>query len=65
MLFDGANREQVAAFGEVRRPSIADLFVAIMSRELATASPSSGGQGAGSGEQTEIRGQKSEVRETK
>src|SRR5712671_6450007 len=33
MLFDGANREQVAALGEVRRPSIADLFVAVMSRE--------------------------------
>src|SRR5947208_3287483 len=32
LLFDGANREQVAALGEVRRPSIADLFVAIMSR---------------------------------
>src|ERR1700720_1118112 len=31
MLFDGANREQVAALGEVRRPSIADLFVAVMS----------------------------------
>ncbi len=47
MLFDGANREQVAPLGEVRRPSIADLFVAIMSRELATASPFTGGQGAG------------------
>jgi ABC-2 type transport system ATP-binding protein len=47
MLFDGANREQVAALGEVRRPSIADLFVAIMSKEFATASSSSGGQGAG------------------
>jgi ABC-2 type transport system ATP-binding protein len=47
MLFDGANREQVASLGEVRRPSIADLFVAIMSSdtELATASLSSGGQG--------------------
>src|SRR2546421_3279698 len=33
MLFDGANREQVAALGEVRRPSIADLVVAAMSRE--------------------------------
>src|SRR5881275_1084443 len=33
MLFDGANREQVAALGEVRRPSIADLFVAVMSGE--------------------------------
>jgi ABC-2 type transport system ATP-binding protein len=32
MLFDGANREQVAALGEVRRPSIADLFVAVMRR---------------------------------
>jgi ABC-2 type transport system ATP-binding protein len=31
MLFDGANREQVAALGEFRRPSIADLFVAVMS----------------------------------
>src|SRR5678810_1084011 len=35
MLFDGANREQVAALGEVRRPSIADLFVAVMSRPQA------------------------------
>src|SRR5213082_2982572 len=32
LLFDGANREEVAALGEVRRPSIADLFVAVMSR---------------------------------
>jgi ABC-2 type transport system ATP-binding protein len=55
MLFDGANREQVAALGEVRRPSIADLFVAVMGRELATASPSSGGQGAGSREPAAIR----------
>jgi ABC-2 type transport system ATP-binding protein len=38
MLFDGANREQVAALGEVRRPSIADLFVAVMSREQGTSS---------------------------
>ncbi len=33
LLFDGANREQLAALGEVRRPSIADVFVAIMSGE--------------------------------
>jgi ABC-2 type transport system ATP-binding protein len=32
MLFDGANREQVAALGEARRPSIADVFVGVMSR---------------------------------
>ena len=30
LLFDHANREQLAALGEVRRPSIADLFVAVM-----------------------------------
>src|SRR4051812_12578950 len=32
VLFDGANREQVAALGETRRPSIADVFVAVMGR---------------------------------
>jgi ABC-2 type transport system ATP-binding protein len=32
LLFDGANREQLEAFGEVRRPSIADLFVATMGK---------------------------------
>jgi ABC-2 type transport system ATP-binding protein len=64
MLFDGANREQVAALGEARRPSIADLFVAVMSRELATASPSGGGQGAGAdrGRRSEVRSQRSEDR---
>ena len=36
LLFDGANREQLAALGEVRRPSIADVFVAIMSRQETT-----------------------------
>src|SRR5881275_923539 len=59
LLFDGANREQVAAFGEVRRPSIADLFVAVMSSELATASPSGGGQGAGSSQRTQNRSEQS------
>src|SRR5450432_304546 len=33
LLFDGASREQLEAFGEVRRPSIADLFVATMGKE--------------------------------
>ncbi len=33
LLFDGADRAQLAALGEVRRPSIADLFVAVMGRE--------------------------------
>ncbi len=30
LLFDRADRQQLAAFGEVRTPSIADLFVAVM-----------------------------------
>ena len=30
LIFDRANREELAAFGEVRTPSIADLFVAIV-----------------------------------
>jgi ABC-2 type transport system ATP-binding protein len=30
LLFDGADRRQLAALGEVRTPSIADLFVAVM-----------------------------------
>jgi ABC-2 type transport system ATP-binding protein len=29
-LFDGADRQQLAALGEVRTPSLADLFVAVM-----------------------------------
>jgi hypothetical protein len=32
MLFEHADRDQVAALGEVRRPSIADLFVAVMGK---------------------------------
>ncbi len=33
LLFDHVDRNQLAALGEVRRPSIADLFVAVMSKE--------------------------------
>ncbi len=33
MLFENVNRDQVAALGEVRRPSIADLFVAVMGKQ--------------------------------
>jgi ABC-2 type transport system ATP-binding protein len=32
LLFDQADRQQLAALGEVRTPSIADLFVAVMSK---------------------------------
>src|SRR5205814_10394436 len=31
LLFDHVEREQLAVLGEVRRPSIADVFVAVMS----------------------------------
>jgi len=40
LLFDGVDRQQLAALGEVRAPGIADLFVAVMS------SRSGGTQGA-------------------
>jgi ABC-2 type transport system ATP-binding protein len=33
LLFDGADREQLGAFGEVRTASIADVFVAMMSAQ--------------------------------
>jgi len=37
MLFDRVAREQLRAFGEVRTPSIADLFVALIGTKTATA----------------------------
>jgi ABC-2 type transport system ATP-binding protein len=33
LLFDGADREQLATLGDVRTPSIADLFVAVVGNE--------------------------------
>jgi len=33
LLFDGVDREKLAVLGEVRTPSIADLFVAVMGNE--------------------------------
>jgi ABC-2 type transport system ATP-binding protein len=33
LLFDHADRQQLAAFGEVRTPSIADLFVALVGKQ--------------------------------
>src|SRR5215510_1649796 len=39
LLFDHADREQLAALGEVRRPSIADLFVAVMSNSTTEPQP--------------------------
>jgi len=40
LLFDHVNRDQLAALGEVRRPSIADLFVAVMSNNAGETKPS-------------------------
>jgi ABC-2 type transport system ATP-binding protein len=37
LLFDGVAREELAALGEVRTPSIADLFVAVMSTQAGQA----------------------------
>jgi ABC-2 type transport system ATP-binding protein len=37
MLFENVDRDQLAALGDVRRPSIADLFVATMSNPQSTA----------------------------
>ena len=34
LLFEGADRQQLAGLGEVRTPSIADLFVAVMSDQV-------------------------------
>ena len=37
MLFDGVDRQQLAAYGDVRTPSIADLFVAVMGDQAGVA----------------------------
>jgi ABC-2 type transport system ATP-binding protein len=37
LLFDGADRQQLAALGDVRTPGIADLFVAILGDEAGAA----------------------------
>jgi ABC-2 type transport system ATP-binding protein len=41
-LFDGVAREQLAALGDVRTPSLADLFVAVIGREDAAVRPAAG-----------------------
>jgi ABC-2 type transport system ATP-binding protein len=37
LLFDGADRGRLAALGDVRTPSVADLFVAVMGQQAARA----------------------------
>ena len=44
LLFDRADRDQLAALGEVRRPSIADLFVAVMGSPSHKATAQQAGQ---------------------
>src|SRR5947207_7129274 len=41
LLFDHVNRDQLTTLGEVRRPSIADLFVAVMMNNTSETQPSS------------------------
>jgi ABC-2 type transport system ATP-binding protein len=36
LLFDGADREQLAVLGDIRTPSIADLFIAVMTNQSRT-----------------------------
>jgi ABC-2 type transport system ATP-binding protein len=38
LLFDGADRQQLAALGDVRTPSIADLFVAVVGNQAGQSS---------------------------
>jgi len=38
LLFDRADRQQLAALGDVRTPSIADLFVAVVGNQAGQAS---------------------------
>ena len=37
LLFDGVDRQRLAALGEVRTPSIADLFVAVVGKQAGQA----------------------------
>jgi len=37
LLFEGVDRQKLAQLGDVRTPSIADLFVAVMSKQVGTA----------------------------
>ena len=58
LLFDSVDRDQLASLGDVRRPSIADLFVAVMSPPSSRSRGTTAGQAdqrlevAGQGEKT-------------
>jgi ABC-2 type transport system ATP-binding protein len=61
LLFDNVDRDQVAALGEMRRPSIADLFVAVMSPNSAQTT----GPRTTDNKTAEIRGQMVKVAQSK
>ena len=68
MLFDHVDRQQLAALGEVRRPSIADLFVAVMGNQAASgpATPATNAViGSGSTESAQTRTGKAETGKTR
>ena len=46
-IFEGADRQQLAALGEVRTPSIADLFVAVIGADAGQNRNASAGQNVG------------------
>jgi ABC-2 type transport system ATP-binding protein len=54
LLFDHVDRAQLAALGEVRRPSIADLFVAVMGNNTGETQPSSSRSGGTTVRQEEL-----------
>jgi ABC-2 type transport system ATP-binding protein len=62
MLFENVDRDQVDALGEVRRPSIADLFVAVLGRD---STEQGAGKSAVRNQRSEIHSPQSEVEETK
>jgi len=47
LLFDGVDRQQLAVLGEVRTPSIADLFVAVMGNQIGNQMNSAAGNPGG------------------
>src|SRR5216117_2162400 len=50
LLFDHVDRDQLVVLGEVRRPSIADLFIAVMSNNATQQSPPVGAATYGASE---------------
>jgi ABC-2 type transport system ATP-binding protein len=43
LLFDGVERTRLAGLGDVRTPSIADLFVAVLGNQTGGTQPNQGG----------------------